>query len=179
MANKEGSFTIMWIVMGISFLIAISWNQIPELKNAIHALLDPTAGFLLNWNLTLGMLAVVFLISLLTILIQKYTTDQDALKELRKEQKILQEEMKKYKEHPDKLMELQKKQLEFIPRTMKLSTRSIAYTGVPIILFFRWFDDVFAVLGSPKFFGFLSWFWFYLISALVFQSILKKWFKVV
>ena len=179
MGNKEGSFAVMWIVMGISFLIAVSWNSIPELKNSIHTLLDPTAGFLLNWNLTYGMLLVVFLISVLTILIQKYTTDQEALRELRKEQKIIQEEMKKYKEHPEKLMELQKKQFEVIPKTMKLSMRSVAYTGVPLILFFRWFNDFFAMIGNPTFLGFMSWFLFYLISALIFQSLLKKWFKVV
>ena len=87
--------------------------------------------------------------------------------------------MKKYKDHPEKLMELQKKQFEFIPKTMKLSMRAIVFTGIPFILFFRWFMDFFTAIGDPKFFGFLSWFWFYLIFSIIFSSILRKIFKVV
>jgi len=176
---KEGSFKPIIIVMVLSLVIAGFWESVPFLKNAVHAILNPSAGALLNWNLTWGMMVLVFLISVLTTVIQKYATDQETLKELRKEQKILQGEMKKYKDHPEKLMELQKKQFEFIPKTMKLSMRAIMFTGIPFILFFRWFMDVFTTLGEPKFFGFLSWFWFYLIFVMIFSSILRKWLKVV
>ncbi|MBU1129278.1 MAG: DUF106 domain-containing protein [Nanoarchaeota archaeon] len=176
---KEGSFKPIIIVMVLSLVIAGFWDSAPFLKNAVHAILNPSAGALLNWNLTWGMMVLVFLISVLTTVVQKYATDQETLKELKKEQKILQEEMKKYKDHPEKLMELQKKQFEFIPKTMKLSMRAIMFTGIPFILFFRWFMDVFTVLGEPKFFGFLSWFWFYLIFVMIFSSILRKWLKVV
>ena len=119
------------------------------------------------------------IIAILTTIIQKYATDQETLKELKKEQKLLQEEMKKYKDHPEKLMELQKKQLEFIPKTMKLSMRAIVYTGVPFILLFRWFMDFFNTIPDFRFFGFLSWFWFYLIFTIILSSILRKIFKVV
>ncbi len=184
MANKEGSFKLMGIVMGISLLIAFLWHQISWIKNPIHAILDPTAGFLLNWELTLGMLIIVFVISLAATLVQKYATDQEALKELKKEQKIVQAEMKKYKDHPEKVMALQKKQLEFIPKTMKLSMRAMVYTGVPFILFFRWFDDYFTDLaastGEPvRFLGFLGWFIFYLIATLVFSGLMKKYMNIV
>ena len=92
--------------------------------------------------------------------------------------------MKKYKDHPEKVAELSKKQLEFIPKTFKLTSRAVMFTGIPFILFFRWFTDVFTVMevttGAPiKFFGFLGWFWFYLIFTMVFSSILRKTFKVV
>ncbi|MDP3966220.1 MAG: EMC3/TMCO1 family protein [archaeon] len=179
MANKEGSFKLIGIVMVVSLLIAALWDQIPWLKNFIHAILNPTAGFLIDWNLTAGMLVIVFVISLLTTFIQKYATDQKALKELKKEQKIIQEEMKKFKDHPEKVMELQKKQLEFIPKTMKLSTRALAYTGIPFILFFRWFNDYFIAAGNPLFLGFMGWFIFYLITTLIFSGVLKKWMDVV
>ncbi|PJE81065.1 hypothetical protein COU58_04475 [Candidatus Pacearchaeota archaeon CG10_big_fil_rev_8_21_14_0_10_32_42] len=179
MTNKEGSFKLIGIVMGISLLIAAFWDSLPWLKDSIHAVLNPTAGFLLGWNLTWGMLILVFIISLITTIIQKYATDQKALKELKKEQKILSEEMKKYKDHPEKLMELQKKQLEFIPKTMKLSTRALAYTGIPFILFFRWFNDYFIAAGNPVFLGFMGWFIFYLIMTLIFSGLLKKWMDVV
>lgn len=177
--NKQGSFFPIILVTIVSLAMAIFWDKVPFIKNAIHAVLDPSAGALLMWNLTIGMLAIVFLITLITTLIQKYTTDQKALKELKQEQKILQEEMKKYKDNPAKVSELSKKQLEFIPRTFKLTSRSVLFTGIPFILFFRWFYDFFAALGEPKFFGFLSWFWFYLIFTMIFSSILRKMMKVV
>lgn len=177
--NKQGSYAPLIIIMSLSLLIAALWNQIPFLKNAVHYVLDPTAGWLLQWNLTIGMLIFVFFVSLITIIAQKYGTDQKTLKEIKIEQKKLQEEMKLVREHPEKLMELQKKQMEFIPQTMKLSTRPILFTGIPFILFFRWFMDVFNTMGNPNFFGFLPWFWFYLIFTLVFSAILRKILKVV
>ena len=176
---KEGSFRTLVIVMIASLAIAWSWDSVPFIKNSIHSILDPSAGYLLSWNLLAGMSLIVLILSLFTILIQKYTTDQETLKEIRKEQKILQQEMKKYRDHPEKMMELQKKNFEFIPKTFKLTMRSIVYTAIPLILFFRWFMDVFAELGNPKFLGFLSWFWFYLIVFMILSGIIKKILKVV
>ncbi len=177
--NKEGSFKPIFFVMILSIIIAGFWDKIPALKNSIHFILDPSLGWLLDLNITFGMLVLVFIISLITTLVQKYATDQKTLRELKGEQKILQEEMKKYKQHPEKLAELQKKQLEFIPKTMKLSMRPLIFTGVPFILLFRWFMDYFTTMGNPKFFGFLSWFWFYLIFAMIFSAVLRKALKVV
>lgn len=177
--KKEGSFFPIILIFIFSTLMYIYWNKIPFIKDSVHAVLDPTAGWLLNWNLTIGMIIIVFFITLITTIIQKYTTDQKALKELKKEQKIIQEEIKKYKDNPEKFAELSKKQFEFIPKTFKLTSRGILFTGIPFILFFRWFYDTFTAMGSPKFFGLLSWFWFYLILAIIFNSILRKWLKVV
>ena len=177
--NKEGSFKGIFIVMIISLLIAFLWNNSSFIKNTAHSVLDPSVGLLLNWNITWGMAIIVLIISVATTLIQKYATDQKTLREMKKEQKSLQEEMKKYREHPEKMMELQKKQMEFIPKMLKISMRPVIYTAIPLILFFRWFMDFFTTAGDPKFFGFLSWFWFYLILSLIFSSILRKLLKVV
>lgn len=178
--NKEGSFKPIMYIMIVSFFIAAFWDTLPILKNSVHCILDPTAGALLNFDLSLGMAVIVLIISFIITILQKYTTDQETLRELKKEQKILQEEMKKYKEHPEKIMELQKKQLEFIPKTMKLTMRPMIFTGVPFILFFRWFNDFFATIENIKFFGFFeSWFITYLLLSILFSSILKKVLKVV
>ena len=183
-AKGEGSFRPIIIIMAISLLIASLWDKMPWIKNAVHTVLDPSAGSLLNWNLTIGMLIIVFILTLLTTLVQKYATDQATLKEIKKEQKEIQKQMKEFKDHPEKMMHLQKKQMEMFPKQMKLSMRGIAYTGVPFILLFRWFYDFFAGIeattGAPvKFFGFLGWIWFYLIFAMIFSSILRKWLDVV
>lgn len=177
--NKQGSFWPIILITILSLVMAIYWDKIPFVKGAVHVVLNPTAGALLMWNLTIGMLVVVFLITFITTLIQKYATDQKALRELKQEQKLLQEEMKKYKDNPAKISELSKKQMEFIPKTFKLTSRTILFTGIPFLLFFRWFYDFFNTIGQPNFFGFLPWFWFYLIFTLIFSSILRKVMNVI
>jgi uncharacterized membrane protein (DUF106 family) len=177
--DKKGSFLPIIIVMIASMFIAFYWDKISFIKDSVHFALDPSVGALLKWNLVIGMLIIVFLITLLTTVIQKYATDQKALKELKEEQKLLQMEMKKYEKNPEKIAELSKKQFEFIPKTFKLTSRAVLFTGIPFILFFRWFSDIFTAMGEPKFFGFLSWFWFYFIFTMVFSGFLRKWMKVV
>ncbi len=185
MTKKEGSFKPLIFIYLVSFLILFLWNQVPFLQEGVHYALDPTLGWLLNWNLTLGMLIVVFVISFLSIVAQKYATDQKTLKEIRSEQKKLNEEMKQFREHPQKLMELQKKQMDFAKQSMKLSTRPIMFTGIPFILLFRWFNDLFTansgytLIANPTFLGFMSWFWFYLVFTLGFSILLRKVMKVV
>ena len=141
--KKEGSFRPMIIIMLASILIASLWDRIPTIKNVVHFIFDPSAGSLLNWNLNWGMLIIVLIITIFTTLVQKYATDQKTLKELKKEQKEIQKEMNKFKSHTEKMMELQKKQFKLMPKQMKLSRRALAFTGIPFILFFRWFNDYF------------------------------------
>ena len=176
----EGSFKPIIIVMVISLVIAGLWDKVAVIKDSIHAILDPSAGALLLWDVSWGMTIIILIVTLIVTLAQKYATDQVALKELKKEQKAIQKQMKEFKEHPEKLMELQKTQMKLFPKQMKLSMRAIAFTGVPLILFFRWFQDFFTTLGDVKFFGIIgSWFLFYLIIAMAFGAILRKYMKVV
>jgi len=87
--------------------------------------------------------------------------------------------MKKFKNDPGKMLELNKKQMEFIPKTFDLTMKPIIYTAIPFVLFFRWFSDYFSIsFVGFKFFGFLSWFWFYLIFSIIFSTIFRKAFKV-
>ncbi|MEI6731856.1 MAG: EMC3/TMCO1 family protein, partial [archaeon] len=131
---------------------------------------------LLQYSVNIGMLVIAGIITLLITLVQKYTTDQALLKQMKVEQKILSEEMKKYKDHPEKVMELQKKQLEFLPKTMEVTTRPLIFTSVPIILFFRWFNDYFAT--NPQHVFGLGWIWAYLIISIIFSIIFRKVFDV-
>jgi uncharacterized membrane protein (DUF106 family) len=148
------------------------------ISGTVHSLLDPSAGVLLQWDIVWGMTLLIFLISVFMTLAQKYGTDQATLKELKAEQKVLQAQMKEFKHDPAKVLELQKKQFEFIPIMMKHSMRPIIYTGIPLILMFRWFMDYFVPLEGFKFFGFFSWFWYYLILSIIFSTILRKVLKV-
>jgi len=177
--NKEGSFKGIFIVMLLALVIAFFWESVSWIKGAAHAVLDPTAGVFLNWNLTFGINVIIILIAIIMTVVQKYATDQKTLREMKKEQKELQAEIKKVREHPEKMMELQKRQFAFMPKMMKLSMRPIMYTSIPLILFFRWFMDFFNAMGDVRFFGFLSWFWFYILGSIIFSAVLRKIFKVV
>jgi uncharacterized membrane protein (DUF106 family) len=176
--DKEGSFKPIIVVMFVSIIIAFFWDSFPIIKNTANIILNPSAGALLNWNLTYGMIIIILIISLFMTLLQKYATDQKTIKRLKDEQKELQKNMKEYKNHPEKLIEMQKNTFPLTIELMKHSMRPMIYTGVPLILFFRWFMDFFAIIGDYKFFGLLSWFWFYLIGSMIFSIILRKILKV-
>ena len=174
---KKGMLMLL-LVMILSVVVASLWDSIPLIKNSVNAVLDPTFGFLMNVHLLIGFLIITLIITLITTLVQKYGTDQSALKAIRDEQKQMQEELKKYNNDPKKMLEFQKKQFEKIPETMELTMKPLIYTSIPFILLIRWFSDTFKNLNEPKFFGFMSWFWAYLLFAIIFSIILRKILKV-
>lgn len=168
---------IMMVVMVVSMIIALLWNQIPVISTNVHKALDPTFGWVLKINLAWGFVFIVFIITLLITLVQKYTTDQEALKQIREDGKKAQEEMKQYRDDPKKMMEIQKKQLENMPKSFDLTMKPLIYTAIPIILLFRWFAD-YKPLITYKFLGFLGWIWAYLIISLIMSLIIRKILKV-
>src|SRR3990172_4068032 len=121
--GKEGSFAPIIIVMLVSLVIAFFWDKLGFIRNGVSAALNPTAGVLLDWNLTAGMFIIVAFLSLLITVIQKYATDQKTLKEMKGEQKRLNEEAKKFRDNPEKMLEIQKESMKFMMPMMKLSMR--------------------------------------------------------
>jgi uncharacterized membrane protein (DUF106 family) len=179
--NEKGMSKFMFVMFGlmvVSLVIVGLWESVPVIKNSVNFVLNPTIGRIINWNITWGALFVFFIIAVITTIVQKYLTDQETLKELKKEQKELQKEMNKFKDDPKKMMEFQKNLWPTTIKIMEVSMKSSLFTIIPFILLFRWFMDFFTQLGSPKFFGFFSWFWFYLLSIILFSSILRKVLKV-
>ncbi len=169
---------LVLIVMGISLAIGLFWDSIPLIKNSFHFLLDPTIGMFFNWNVLWGMIILVFVINVAMMLVQKYTTDQKTLKDIKKEQKEMQKAMKECSHDPEKMMEMNKKQMKFMKDTflvtMKLTMRSWVFTLIPLIALFRWLGDYFAIIPDYRFFGIFSWFWFYFAFTIILSMILKK-----
>ena len=55
MAEKgEGSFRPIIFIMLASLAIAFFWDSVDFIKETVHLILDPSAGALLGWNLTIG-----------------------------------------------------------------------------------------------------------------------------
>ncbi len=170
---------LIWLFI-LSAFIGLSWNSFPLIKDSVHSLFDPVLGTLLNWNLLYGMLLLILLINVVLIFLQKYVTDQESLKSLKKEQKEFQKDLQQYKDDPAKMIEMNKKQWEFFKETFTLSMRPTLFTLIPFVLLFRWFQDYFLqpALEGFKFLGLLSWFWFYLITSILFSIALRKTFDV-
>lgn len=168
---------IMFLVMLLSIVVASMWQSFPLIKDAVHSVLNPSAGVLLDWNASFGLLIITAIIVFITTLIQKYATDQDLIKTIKEEQKLVQQEMKLVKASPEKSMELSKKSLELTMKAMPVTMRPLLYTIIPFVLFLRWFGDYFTT-NPVQIFSFFSWFWAYLIFSIIFSIIFRKILKV-
>lgn len=168
---------IMFLVMMISLAVAFFWNHVPAISEGVHAALDPSLGKLLNWDVTLGLILITAILNLITTLLHKNITDQDLLKQLRDEQKIVNEEMKLYRNNPEKSIELSRKSMELAMKTMPITMRPAMYTIIPFVLLIRWFGDYFKD-HPAKIFGFISGTWAYILFFIVFSIIFRKLLKV-
>lgn len=81
---------------------------------------------------------ISLVISIVSTLIYKWTTDQDLMKRLKDEIKELQKQMKTLTEHPEELSAVQKKSMEANMKYMSASMKPTLYTIIPIILIFGW-----------------------------------------
>lgn len=104
--------------------------------------LNPVFDFLLGWSLSLppfwaiGILSL--LMSVIIVVITKYTSDQDLMKHLKEESKALQKQIKELKDNPQKMLEVQKKHMESSMQYMRQSFKPLLWTFIPIILIFGW-----------------------------------------
>lgn len=104
--------------------------------------LDAIFSPLLKLHPLIGLIILSFLISLIITLIQKFTTNQTRLKEIKEEMKSHQKRMKEVsKEDPQKAMKMQKESMKLTMETMKHSMRSMLYSFIPIILIFSWMSS--------------------------------------
>ena len=92
-----------------------------------------------------GIGVVAFLVTLLTNVVTKYTTDQDKIKRLKEEMSDLQEQMKEVgSDDPDEMQEIQSqiwpKQKELMMNSMK----PFLYYGIPLLLVFAWLSQTIA-----------------------------------
>ena len=84
------------------------------------------------------------MISLIIIVITKYTTNQALMKNMKDDIKNYQKQIKELKNEPAKAMELQKKAMEANMKYMTHSLKPTIITFIPIILIFGWMSSTFA-----------------------------------
>ena len=111
---------------------------------AYYDFLNIVFGPLLKLPLWFAIIIMSIIISVIVIVITKYTTNQALMKELKDQLKEHQKQIKEHKNNPSKAMEIQKKAMEVNMRYMSHSLRPTLITFIPIILIFGWMNSVFA-----------------------------------
>ena len=133
-------------------------------------------GFMINWSPTVGLLVVSFILTLIISLSYKFLTDQKELKKQKEEMTQLQKEIKELKDNPTKMMEKQGELMKKNLGMMKHNIKPMLFTFIPLIIIFGWLRVTYEPLG--KLIIGLSWFWIYLISAVIFSMIIRKLLKI-
>lgn len=105
---------------------------------AFSSILDPVFVPLLSLGYFWAIVILSFIITLLSTLIYKWTTNQSLMKDLKDELKALQGEIKLLKDKPDQAMVVQKKMMETNSKYMMHSFKPMLFTFLPIILIFGW-----------------------------------------
>ena len=107
---------------------------------AINTILDPVLSPLLPLGAFWTIFIICLVMSLITTIIYKYTTNQEKLKEIKADMKRLQKKATAYSKEgkSDKAMALQKDIMKMNMEFMKSSFRSTLFTFIPILLFFGW-----------------------------------------
>lgn len=118
-----------------------------------------------------SIILISVLITFVLSLIYKYTTNQERLKEIKKMQKDYQAKAKELKSQPGKMMEMQKKILELSGEMMKHSMKPMLITMIPMFVLIIWIKKIYAPILS-------SWIWYYILSAVIFNSLFRKLLKV-
>ena len=110
-------------------------------------------------------------VTLVSTLVQKYFTDQEHLKTLKKRQKEIQAEIKKTKE-PSIMQELNAEMLQLTGVMFKKSMKPMFVTMIPFLLLFTWLRSIYVPLMGN------GWIWYYLGYSVLASIILRKILKV-
>ncbi len=105
-----------------------------SITGMVGVVFDPLLGL----PLFLVVVILSFLITLLTTLIYKWTTNQSLMKSLKDEIKSLQGLMKEAKSDPDEAMKLNQKLMAVNSKYFMQSMKPLFYTMLPILLIFGW-----------------------------------------
>jgi len=130
-----------------------------------------------NGNLLaeLSVVAISFLVMLITTLITKLVTDQKRMKELKEIQKACQIKLRDNKGNMEEMKKIQEEMMRCNMELMKHSFKPILFTFIPLLLLIGAMGQIYAYTGQVVL---SSWIWWYIISGLVFSILLKKILKV-
>ncbi len=103
-----------------------------------EAFLDSVLGFLLDWPPLISVLVVSLAISVLSLLITKFTTNQVEMKRLKDELDANQKKMKSLRDKPDEMMKIQKETMALHGQYFRHSMIPTFIMLIPLGLLFGW-----------------------------------------
>ncbi len=121
----------------------------------------------------ISVIVIAILVTLASMLVTMLFTNREKTKQLKDKQKACQELMKKHKDDKNKTMEIQKELMACSMEQMKMGFKPMLITFIPFIILFTFIRKAFVgtIISG-------SWFWYYLITALVASMIFRKLFKL-
>lgn len=123
-------------------------------------------------NPRMSIIVISILVSLFITLVNFFVLDKERLRELRKKQKELNEQIKAHTD-PTKKMELSKQMMEHSMESMKHSFKPMIITLIPVLVVFTLIRGVFNDSTIAH-----SWFWYYFVTAIVSSMVFRKLFKL-
>ena len=124
-------------------------------------------------NPKLSIIIISLLVTLFTTIIRFFVTDKELMREIKKKQKWIREEMKKCRDNADKMADLNKQMMEHFPIQMKQTFKIMIITLVPLLVLLAWLREVFEMTIIAN-----SWIWWYILPSIVFGMVLGKLFKL-
>ena len=122
-----------------------------------------------NPKVSIAVFSVI--VTFLSTLAQKWLTNQEHLKSLKKRQKEIQKELRGCKE-PSLMKELNSEMMKITGVMFKSSMKPMFVTIIPFLILFAWLRGIYVpVMGN-------SWIWYYIGYSIVASLILRKVFKV-
>ncbi len=122
-------------------------------------------------NPKISIAAFSIAVTFLSTMAQKWLTNQEHLKSLKKRQKEIQKELKSSKD-PSLMKELNAEMMKLTGVMFKSSMKPMFATMIPFLFLFWWLRSVYVpVMGN-------SWIWYYIGYSVVASIILRKVFKV-
>jgi len=119
----------------------------------------------------ISIVAIAFLVMLITTIITKLVTNQNRMKELKDIQKACQIKLKDNRGNPEEMKKINEEMMKCNMELMKHSFKPMLFTFIPLLLLWNFMGQIFAGVVS-------AWIWWYIISGLVFSILLKKILKV-
>ena len=102
--------------------------------------LNPILQPIITKSPLLTIFIVSLIISLLIVLVYKYFTNQQEMKQIKDAQKEFQKKMKESKNHPEELMKLQKEAMSKNFEYMKHTLKATLITMLPVLLIIGWMN---------------------------------------
>ncbi len=126
-------------------------------------------------NPKISMILLAVLVSLFISIVNFFILDKDRMRAIKKRQKELQKEMKVHQKagNQDKMMELNKELLSQTGEMMRHSFKPMLITLIPIIIFFSFMRSIYDTTTIAD-----TWFWWYLLGAIIGSILWRKLLKL-